>query len=54
MSLPRFRQLLVFLKQYATAAQPHAAVVACSPQRSGAGCADGFAAKQSPTTLREL
>ncbi len=33
---------------------PPVAVVECSPQISGAGCADGLAAQQSPTTSKEL
>ena len=33
--------------------EPHTAVVWCSPQRSGPGCADGLVAEQTPTTRRE-
>jgi len=40
----------VFPKKLSTSIKPHTAVVVCSPQRSGAGSADGFAAKQTPTT----
>ncbi len=46
--------LPVFDKKVQSAESPPAAVVACSPRGSGAGCADGFVAKQSPTTLRKI
>jgi hypothetical protein len=43
----------VFRKKKSSCIEPHTTIVWCSPQRSGAGCADGLVAEQTPITRRE-
>jgi len=45
-----FCALLVLTKKVYTSRKPQTAVVPYSPQKSGAGCADGFEAKHTRTT----